>query len=65
MQKQHENKRFNIIQSAGHCSNLFVIIEGKRTPGGYARPGAIVRSLPMSREEATTIADYWELTIPE
>jgi len=65
MQKAHENKRFNIIQSSGHCSSLFVIIEGKRTPGGYACTGAIVRSLPMTRENAVELADYWESVIPE
>lgn len=59
----HKNPRFNIVQAAGNCNPLFVVIEGQRTDAGHMAHGAKVLTVPMSRDDAITTADKLEAEV--
>ncbi len=59
----HKNERFNILQAPGNCNPLFVVIEGQRTDSGSMAHGGKVLTVPMTRDEAITLADKMEREI--
>ena len=56
----HSNKTFNIIQHGCGFKKTFVVIKGQRLPSGAPHVDARVISVPMSREEAISLADQYE-----
>ncbi len=56
----HKNPRFNIVQAAGNCNPLFVVIEGQRSDSGNMEFNGKVLTVPMSRDDAINLADKME-----
>jgi hypothetical protein len=58
----HKNPNYNIVQAPGNCNPLFVVIYGQRTDSGHMSPGAVVMTVPLSREKAIEKADEMQAT---
>lgn len=56
----HSNKNFNIIQHGCGFNKTFVVIKGQRLPSGAPHANAKIVSVPMSREQAISLADQYE-----
>lgn len=58
----HKNPDFNIIQDTSvvggvRPANIWSVIKGDRSPGGYASSGSVVFKQNMTRDEAIWLAD--------